>query len=323
MRCFIQKIALFFILQIVLLSALLWSSGTQPNDFLGLANEKHARLRNLKDPRLVLVGGSNIVMGINSQVLQEELPEFSPANMSLTMALGLPFLLDEIRTQVRQGDVIVVIPEYHLLLAGRGVSASNSSFIAEMIIQRPEAAECLSTSAVLAFMDRGALSLMGQALRGCSWSTFCERVLPGKKRKKAAHSKNRHSQSFNEYGDAVFHYSLPAVGFRPMQKNNLSLDKLAETVSLLNEFSSFCAARGARVLMAYPPFPQPDQEMRAFLSEMDSRLRLQVNFPIIHSPSDHYYELDQFYNSYYHLNGSTVPLRTRRLAAELKTHLEQ
>lgn len=182
MHCFLKNVLLFALLQVGILSGLPWSSATLPNDFLGLANEKHKRLEGLEVPRLLLVGGSNIVMGIDSKILQDELPAFAPANMSLTMALGLPFLLDEVRPQLKSGDVVVIIPEYHLLQAGHEVTPANSSFIAEMVLQRPAAIQCISIAATKAFLDHGGLSLLGQSLRNCRWSTFRERVLSRPKR---------------------------------------------------------------------------------------------------------------------------------------------
>jgi hypothetical protein len=91
-----------------------------------------------------------------------------------------------------------------------------------------------------------------------------------------------------------------------MPNEKLTLDRLPDTAALLNAFLRDCMTKGARVLMAYPPFPSPESKTLAFLAQLDA----QLEFPIIHHPSEHFFSLDQFYNSYYHLTGAAIPQRT-------------
>jgi hypothetical protein len=83
-----------------------------------------------------------------------------------------------------------------------------------------------------------------------------------------------------------------------MPNEKLTLYRLAETASLLNAFYRDCVAKGARALMAYPPFPSPESKTLALLTQLDAQLRAQLEFPIIHRPSENFFSLDQFYNSY-------------------------
>ena len=61
------RAALFLALQLVVLGWLLRSYRTDERLLIAAVNAKHARLESLAAPRLMLVGGSNVLYGLDSQ----------------------------------------------------------------------------------------------------------------------------------------------------------------------------------------------------------------------------------------------------------------
>ena len=79
--------------------------------------DKHHRADALKDcPRLLLVGGSGTAFGVDSQLLEDSL-HLPVVNLAIHADLGLPFILRQVQSVARPGDVVLLIPEY---LLGRG-----------------------------------------------------------------------------------------------------------------------------------------------------------------------------------------------------------
>jgi hypothetical protein len=316
MRRFISKVAGFTTLQLVLLSAVLWLGCRLPNSFLAKANFKHERLERAQGKRIILVGGSNIVQGVDSGLFEQHVPEATVISMSLTMALGLPFMLSEVKDSIREGDVVLLIPEYELLLNGEKVGVSHASFISEMILYRPQAAGVLSLPMAKAIADGGAVSLVGLVLRGFSWSMAKQSF---KKKRRAPG--NGMSGVFNEYGDAIWHRGLDPVPFNHFKLRGIDESLLQQTVEMLNAFQRHCAARGAKCVLNYPPLPTPSEEVKSLLSKLDHSLRAGLNFEVLQSPDASFYALDQFHNSFYHLDGESYPQRTKQLADALLPHL--
>ncbi len=316
MRSFVTQLGFFTLLQGVLLTAVLWFGCRQPNTFLHAANLKHQRLVDAQGPRLILVGGSNIVQGVNSDRLEELLPDFRPVSMSLTMVLGLPFVLDEVRYAIRAGDVVMIVPEYQLLSAGKQVSAANAAFIGEMIMSRPAALDCVNPAVLRAFLDQGGLSLLGQVLRGFTLENV-KRSLPPKRTPVA----KRYSGAFNEDGDAVWHRDLSPTPFPPFRMRQAEPEKLSETIALLNDFHEFCRNRGAKVYLHYPPLPEPEPAVRQVLADMDRQLRAGLRFPVLSPPEASFYPVDEFHDTCYHLAWKTIPKRTNQLAEALRPFL--
>ena len=67
------------------------------------------RLRNAASPRLILVGGSNLSLGINSQMLKDSLA-LNPINTGISVGIGLCYMLDNTLKHVRKNDIVVVHP---------------------------------------------------------------------------------------------------------------------------------------------------------------------------------------------------------------------
>ncbi len=73
--------------------------------------DKHSRLRTCKSPKVVFIGGSNVLVGIDSSSVQEALQR-DVVNMGLGISLGLRYQLEEVRDDIGSGDLLVVMPEY-------------------------------------------------------------------------------------------------------------------------------------------------------------------------------------------------------------------
>jgi hypothetical protein len=83
----------------------------EDSDNFEAINLKHTRLTTLPSPRIVLIGGSNLAFGINSEILRSR-TGCEVVNMGFNGYLGIRFMLAEARPHIRPGDIVVVAFEY-------------------------------------------------------------------------------------------------------------------------------------------------------------------------------------------------------------------
>src|SRR5688572_22268053 len=108
MRVFLNKFGLFMAIQIVIAMAVLWSYRRQyppQQNFLAASIDKQALLRTQTPPRLIFIGGSSMAFGVDSARIAEACGRH-PVNMGLHAALGLKFMLSEVKPHIQSGDWI-------------------------------------------------------------------------------------------------------------------------------------------------------------------------------------------------------------------------
>lgn len=112
MKKFLIKIGLLIILIIVFFAALLYVTPHNKVNFDYAYHNKIARLDTLESPRLIIVGGSNVIYSLNSKMIEDSLG-YNVQNMGIQAAIGLRFMVDEVTRHLRKGDKLVIMPELH------------------------------------------------------------------------------------------------------------------------------------------------------------------------------------------------------------------
>ena len=78
--------------------------------FLGELADKVDRLYSIKEPKIVIIGGSSVPFGIDSELMEKALG-MPVVNFGLYASLGTKLMLDLSRGAINEGDVIVIAPE--------------------------------------------------------------------------------------------------------------------------------------------------------------------------------------------------------------------
>ena len=78
-------------------------------------------------PRLLITGGSGAHYTIDSDLIEQELG-IPVINLGLDGPIGLDVILPSIIDQVKPGDIVLLVPEYLLLLDRDGIGDRSSSF---------------------------------------------------------------------------------------------------------------------------------------------------------------------------------------------------
>ena len=80
------------------------------NTFVGELDEKYNRLMEIDEPKIIVVGGSSVAFGLESEII-EEYTGMPVVNFGLYAALGTKVMLDLSKDGINEGDIVVLAPE--------------------------------------------------------------------------------------------------------------------------------------------------------------------------------------------------------------------
>ncbi len=267
---------------------------------------KIARLRAINEPKIILVGNSNLVFGMDSRKLQEAM-NMPVVNLGLHGGLGNAFHENMAKLNINSGDIVIVchsdysdddsiidVPlawitlEYHFDLWG---------------ILRPKDYP--------KFMRMFPKYWIGGLVKMLQEYFFPERY---KLAKGADYSRER----FNEYGDVIRDSSI-SLSEQTYTSGSVSLPGINDIcINRLNELNAFVKRKNAVMLVAgYPicfgKYTPPAEKYIEFQEELASKLDCEV----ISDYTDYFFPPEYFYDSILHLNIDGVRLRTEQLIKDL------
>lgn len=296
------KVVLFCLLQAAICGGFVFAAWRAPDRYIGVIQDKHRRCAAQRAPRLLLVGGSNLAFGIQSEMLGSSL-RCSPVNLGLHAGLGLEFMLEDALPEVRDGDTVLVSLEYCLL--GK---PGPSRVLWEALLARPESIRGLDYSAL---SDWGLGFVAHAASRG--WKVLCGRH----EREHGVYDRN----SFNEFGDVIAHRNA-----LPVRRRSLFTDAAlwsgetdARWLERLRRFVAGCEARGARVVIFFPPIPRSmfARDRERFQEYVFSQKAL-FGERVLGRLEDIPFPEEMFYDSAYHLTGAGSAMRTSMIIRRLE-----
>lgn len=313
MKKFRLKIIIFCSM-LLLLPALLFVGGmllpTKYDDtFLGELKYKYQRLSEVESPKIVLVGGSSVAFGVDSELIQKEFPEYDVVNFGMYAALGTNIMLDLSRDGVGEGDLVILMPEQQaqtLSMYFNGElmwQALDGAF--EMIRHIPEE-------------NRGQLLAEYPYFAAEKWRLFLTgKSLPGE----GVYSRT----SFNEYGDLILDpgsYNQMPGGYdenMPILFTESLLDE--DFIDDVNSYARNLLERGVTLWYHFPPMNALAIEESVDVDTYYDKLSEKLCFDIMGNPGDCILESGWFYDTNFHLNSAGKTVFTRLLIKDMKAML--
>lgn len=260
--------------------------------------DKVERLKSVEEPKIVLIGDSNLSFGINSAMLEDAFG-MPVVNMGFHGGADNPFHEEMAKLKVTDGDIYVLC---HTDYADEDAIGAMYAWLAienhynlwELI--RPE--------------DIGNMTeYFPYYLKKC---LYLYASGTGNIDKHDVYAKS----AFNEYGDIGF----PRIG----TEHEFALDVLPPsineiTITRINELNTYLKERGATLLVAgYPigngKFTVDVNEFITFQNELTE----QLDCPVISNYLDYMFDYTYFYNTPLHLNSEGADLRTNQLISDIQ-----
>lgn len=280
-------------------------STTGYNSYIASVIDKQKRLETTSSPKIIFVGGSNLVMGLDSPQIEQALG-LPVVNMGVNAGFGLRFMLNQVKPNLRQGDTVVIVPEYEQFYG----HLNGSTTLIEALTIFPQA---------VAFLD----SPEQYAMIAGEFPVFAQGMLTnliGNLRPREGFVATR--QSFNSHGDIIAHLDVPP----PIDVTNHTLltDKEHaindEAIQVLNQFDGYTKRVGARGFVIFPAIPEKQaRDSRGQIEDVYSRLQKQSSIPILGTPADYIFPVNYFFDTVYHLNRQGREARTQKIIRALKS----
>ena len=310
MKRFLKKVLLFIFCITALVSAFLVFFFTQispqyTENYQASIIDKVARLESLESPKIILVGNSNLVYGINSELIQEEMG-MPVVNLGLHGGLGNMFHEDMAKLNIGEGDIVVVChTEY-----ADGNSLGNPELTWLTIenhrnlwkIIRPDDVGSLLTGLPSYVLKASYYWVTGEADH--TVINYNQRVM------------------FNEFGDNIYPREERVFEFGP---DVVKVPEINDNfIARINEFYAYCKEKNADLVIAgYPiadgEYTPSKEEYETFGEELEQQLDCEV----ISDFTDYMFPYDMFFNTYLHLTIEGAEMRSEQLVEDLKQYLEK
>ena len=274
-----------------------------PSDYLASIIDKHARLKSISSPRIILAGGSNLAFGIDSKLIESQL-KMPVCNMSLHAGLGLEFILNELKSEMRKGDVVFISLEYFMLIDGDYQLKKKAK---EYFPEAGKFFEGSNLGDLNYYMERKRTAmrdnfffLKNKLLNPSSTESFAEN-----------NSTVYRRDCFNEYGDVFCQLDQPS-SIRAEDIDKFRYSEY-EGIALLNSLYDEALRAGVKMYFVYPNFPESvfrnnAEVIRHYANTLSSKLSI----PVLNDPEDFVMNDSLFFDTVYHLNGDGRDIRTRK-----------
>ncbi|MDR2521868.1 MAG: hypothetical protein LBC72_04865 [Spirochaetaceae bacterium] len=296
MKRFFLKAALLCVLIIPTIAAIIFLLPLPERSYNLAILDKHRILENTASPKIVLAGGSNLAFSIDSAAIQNVFA-IPVVNLGVHAGFGLGRILDDASPFLREGDVLIIAPEYsHFTGQWNGsISAYELIFDAQQhrLLRSPYYGQPTG------FMGYVRLHL----------SALIARYPPPDP---LAYSR----YGFNEYGDYIQHLTMENQSFIPSENiGAVNPAYLAWFFRFVDDFT----ARGITVALSYPSYEEHSfRNSAAEIAELDAAFRAKENLLVISRPESYCFPADLFYDTVYHLNAEGRTRRTNQLIADLQ-----
>ena len=266
---------------------------------------KDSLLENVASPRLILIGGSNLSLTINSQLLKDSLG-FNPINTAISWNIGFVYMFDNTLEYVRPGDVIVASLEYN-------------QFYNKAMFGGPDLVRTIFDVSPddIFTLRREHYPYIVHNLPYYSTTKFKPTEYIFKRNPAEIYERD----AFNQYVDICKHWSLSSRIVDPEEPLPAKYDKQA--FEILSEFKSAIERKGALLLITFPALQRSSfKSQEAGIKEIEKEFK-RMNFILVGTPERYVMPDSLLFDTPYHLIKAGVDLRTKLLIADLKLALKK
>lgn len=272
------------------------------------------RLTEASGQKLILVGGSSVAFGTDTDLLDETLAhygyDYTVCPMGLYAAVGSSAMLELTQRALQPGDIVILAVEPTKETMSTYFGATAFWKCAEndpglLLTLSSEKRAALAGSYIPYLQER--------------WHIFESGVYP---KAEGVYTRSAFSQSCNmvypREGNTM------VLGFDPSSPIDLSTLSFDEDfVRQVNDFCAEAQQKGASVYWSFSPMNRSavTDASQLVLEDFFARCNQCFLCPIISDPTRYILDSGWFYDSNFHLNSAGAVLRTQMLAADILTAL--
>lgn len=266
--------------------------------------DKHQLLNSINDAKIIILGGSNVSFGLDSKVIENQL-SMPIVNMGVHAGIGLEYMVNDIKPFVKKGDLVVLIPEYEHFYTDDFYGEME---LVQMVFEIEPQSKNLLNSKQWTHLLKYLPTYSAKKIKN---------FIPALFNKKVEQIDIYHRKSFNAYGDAYLHWTLPDQNYLHAPKSNHIENVNNEVIIFLKEFKLYTEKNGARLLIFPPVIDKTSFNNKINIITKIAKELKNNDIAFECEPRSFCYSDSLFFNSYYHLNKLGVDKRTLQLLKDL------
>lgn len=280
--------------------------GVYSHTFTSELSEKYDLLYSTEGRKIVVVGGSSVCFGLDSELLEKETGR-KVVDFGLYATLGTKVMLDLSKRAINEGDTVIIAPE---LDAQTMSMYFNQGAVLEALDGRYDMLRDIGSDNA-GDVAGGFLTYISNAA--------------GFSRKGAGPNPSGiyNRSSFNAYGDIAYKRegNVMTLGYDANRPVDLSAETVSEDfIDYLNGYIDHCMSKGADVWFTFCPINRSglkegttDGSIYEFYTFLAGRLHCRI----ISDINDFILDQKYFYDTNFHLNDTGARIRTQTLARDL------
>lgn len=260
--------------------------------------DKVERLNSIEQPKLVLLGNSNLAFGINSEKIEDVLG-MPVVNMGLHGSLGNAFHEEMGKLNVTEGDIYIICHTDYL-----NESAIPNPALAWITIE-----DHFELWRLLGIKDIWSMTKAYPTyLKKCLYLYLNE---AGNQPVEGIYAR----QAFNDYGDIGMEKKELTYDFPIVHAPSIG----EETIDRINKLNDYLTEQGATLLVAGYPIANGEKtpDIKIYMN-FQNELREKLNCPVISDYTDYMFDYEYFFNTEWHLNDRGGELRTNQLIKDIE-----
>lgn len=294
-----------FVLTGLFFSALLLLPATPAakTSFLSAETKKDSLMIHVSAPRIIFIGGSNLSFGLNSGMIKDSLG-LNPINTAVGVGLSLKYMLDHNLQYVRNGDIIVLAPEYHHFfrdsdygskeMLGIALDVNRSNI---RLFNRKQIMNSLKSSGAFIFSKLNPMEYTAVNEEDDLYGTG----------------------AYNQFGDAYRHWTMEKRKVTPFKKIDPGTYN-PQVIERLKEYEQMIRRKGAVLFITYPGVQDISFERSKEAIEKVKDELMKNGFKVLGTPERYEMPDSLLFEAPYHLNKEGVDYRTRLLIEDMITH---
>lgn len=292
----------------------LWSTtlpNVYENTYYAALVDKFDYLKSKADKKkIILVGGSNVAFGFNSEMLEKEFPEYEVVNFGLYAGLGTKIMMDLALPFVGEGDMVFLIPETN--------SQSMSLYFSPVSTWKAIETE----RGIYNYLPSdNQSSMQGNYFNYIKEKKEFSEPIPGS----GIYQRKNFNDHFDfEYlddeGNSLRSQNTMSQHYDPSMTIDFKSELLNESFAeYANEYNRLVAQKGAKLYFEFSPMNELGVENADLesLSNYYWLLRESFDFPVIGNPEEYVIDPHYFFDSNFHLNDVGAIYRTKIFADDI------
>lgn len=279
--------------------------------FIGVLGDKYDLLCKTNKPKVVVIGGSSVAFGLDSELMEEHLG-MKVVNFGLYANLGTKLMIDLSKANINKGDIVILAPEMDS-------QTLSLYFNSETTMQALDG-------------NWGMLRNINfdqfEPLIGASWGFTSNKLNYLLKKERPLNEGAYKKENFNKYGDNIYDrpYNVMkgqgaiTLDFMVNYEDSIN-SEYEQFIDYINEYAKWVRSREATIYFSFPPMCETsmtnkntDETIYNFYENLADAL----NFKIISNVHNYIMDEGYFFDSEFHLNNAGITVRTVQLIDDIK-----